>query len=60
MRTNETHQKAADSVEESSASNEKGVATAGPNSLSRRSFFGRVALPLQSPPRRVPRFPRSS
>jgi hypothetical protein len=42
MRTNETHQKAADGVEESSASNEKGVATAGPNSLSRRSFFGRV------------------
>jgi hypothetical protein len=42
MRTNETHQKAADSGEESSASNENGVATARPNPLSRRSFFGRV------------------
>ena len=42
MRTNETHQKAADSGEESSASSEKGVATVAPNSLGRRSFFGRV------------------
>src|SRR5580658_2688031 len=42
MGTNETHQKAADCREESSASNEKGVATAAPNPLSRRSFFGRV------------------
>src|ERR1700730_16755878 len=42
MRTNETHRKAADSDEKSSASNEKGVATAAPNPLSRRSFFGRV------------------
>jgi len=37
-----THQRAADSDEPSSASNEKGVATATLNSLSRRSFFGRV------------------
>jgi hypothetical protein len=42
MGTNETHQKAADCREETSASSEKGVATAAPNPLSRRSFFGRV------------------
>jgi hypothetical protein len=42
MRTNQTHQKNADSDQESSASNGNSVATAAPNSLSRRSFFGRV------------------
>jgi hypothetical protein len=42
MRTNEIHRKAADSDEESSASTEQGVATAAPNPISRRSFFGRV------------------
>jgi len=42
MGTNETHQEAADCREELSASSEKGVVTAAPNPLSRRSFFRRV------------------
>ena len=42
MRTNETHRKAAYSGEEPSGSIVKGAATAPPNPLSRRSFFGRV------------------
>jgi hypothetical protein len=42
MRTNEIHRKAADSDKKSSASTEQGVATAAPNPISRRSFFGRV------------------
>jgi hypothetical protein len=42
MRTNDTHQEAMDSGEEASAPHEKRIATATPNPLSRRSFFGRV------------------
>jgi len=43
MRTNETHEKSADSRDELGCpSNQKGVATAASNPLSRRSFFGRM------------------
>jgi hypothetical protein len=43
MRTNETHEKSADSHDElRSQSNPEGVATAAFNPLSRRSFFGRM------------------
>jgi hypothetical protein len=43
MRTNETHEKSADSRNElGCAPNQKGVATAASNPLSRRSFFGRM------------------
>jgi hypothetical protein len=54
MRTNETHQKAADSGERSSASNENGVATAAPNPLSRRAFFGRATASTGRRPRLSP------
>jgi len=45
MRTNETHQEAADGGDEASPHNQKGlIATESTSSLSRRSFFGRMGV----------------